>query len=301
MPQQYAPLSLDGNRSLFTNLALLIFLAILGISLGQSIATLLCPFATNSVETAMDTALRQPLLVLQATTATGAFILPPLVYLRFFTSQTIRGWFQLRQPYLPTLLLTLGLVLSFMAANAWFVQWNAMLKLPAWLKAFEVWAQERESVAQSAIDLLTTFHSLPALGVAILVMAVIPAIGEELLFRGLVQHLFLGATKNIHFSIAMSALLFSAVHVQFYGFVPRFLLGTLFGYIYWWTKDLLFPMVAHFINNAFILLVLFLHQRGIIAQDITTMQAPPVPVVLLFGGITLALAICLRQRGKCAR
>jgi membrane protease YdiL (CAAX protease family) len=80
-------------------------------------------------------------------------------------------------------------------------------------------------------------------------MAVIPALGEEFLFRGLIQKLFKDLSGNVHAGIILSAILFSAMHMQFYGFIPRFALGVMLGYMMYWSGSLWLPIIAHFINN----------------------------------------------------
>ena len=82
-------------------------------------------------------------------------------------------------------------------------------------------------------------------------IALIPAIGEELLFRGVLQQLFTKWTGEAHLAIFISAFLFSAIHLQFFGFLPRFVLGLVLGYMFYWSKNLWLPILAHFTNNAF--------------------------------------------------
>lgn len=300
MPQRHIILPLAADRSPWISLALVFFLVVLGAFLGQSVASLLYSSGTHGVEETINAALspKQPLLILQATTASGAFIVAPLLYLHIFERQDIRAFFQWRQHYAAPMLTTLGLVLAFMVVDTWVIQWNMAIKLPVWLKTFEIWAQEKEAALQRITVLLTTFRSLPELGVGILVIGVVPAIGEELLFRGLVQNLCHKLTNNIHLAIGISAFAFSAIHLQFYGFVPRFLLGVLFGYIYWWTRDLLFPMVAHLFNNTLILLMLFLHQQGFVTHNISTQKAISAPGLIFFSAAVTILACLLRQQSK---
>jgi membrane protease YdiL (CAAX protease family) len=244
---------------------------------------------------------KSTLLALQAVTASSAFIVAPWCYLRFFAKKKLRTLFQWCQPYALPTLTTLSLVFAFMMVNAWFVQWNMTVKLPNWLHQFEVWAKEKEAHLQALTSLLTTFHSMTELGIGILVIGVIPAIGEELLFRGVVQPLCYQRTHNIHLAIGVSAFIFSAIHMQFYGFVPRLLLGGLFGYLYWWTKDLFFPIVAHFFNNATALIARFLDQHDIMGHDTTTAQTPSTLGYIFFSVVTVTLAYALQKQGNRAR
>ncbi len=283
------------SRSPWHSLVLLLGLLLLGASLGQLVGTKLVSMLTEYLALGGKSLhLRKSLLILQATTACGALILAPLLYLRLFTHYSLGMLFQWQKSYTTALLVTLGLSWAFMVVNTWFVQWNMTIQLPHWLRAFEEWAQEKEAALKKLTTLFTTFHSTADLGIGIMVMGIIPAIGEELLFRGLIQQLCYKITNNIHLAIGVSAFAFSAIHLQFYGFIPRFLLGILFGYIYWWTKDLTFPMVAHFFNNAFTLLMLFLFQQGLITQEITTPVVPSKAVLGLFFMLTILFAYFLK-------
>lgn len=241
---------------------------------------------------------RKFLLVTQAAIASSAFIGAPLWYWRFIEQKQVSCLFQWKQRYPYPMLLTVGLVGSFMMVNTLCIQWNMALKLPALLAGFEQWAQHKEAELKRLTALLTTFHSTTDFLGGLLVMGLLPALGEELLFRGLLQSLLRAITKNMHLAIYLSAFIFGAIHLQFYGFVPRVLLGMLFGYVYAWTKDLAFPIVAHFFNNAFTLLMLFLHQQGLVEQDVSATQALPVPVIALCTGISIALAGTLRRHSK---
>src|SRR5690606_9164914 len=99
---------------------------------------------------------------------------------------------------------------------------------------------------------------------AFVVVVVLPAIGEEIVFRGMIQNDFYRATRNAHLSIWITAILFSAIHLQFYGFFPRMFLGALFGYLYFWSGNLWMPVLAHFVNNGFTLISLYLYDKVVI-------------------------------------
>ena len=299
MPQKPFIIPLVPHIPVWLSLVLVFVLMVLGAFWGQQAGVRLAFSGVEDI-TIRDTAwhLRRPLLILQTVTASSAFIVAPLLYVYFFAYHGIGGFFQWRQGYAAPILLTLGLCLAFMVVDSWFIQWNMAVKLPPWLRAFEVWAQAKEAALKRLTTLLTTFHALTDLGVGIVVLGVIPAIGEELLFRGLVLPLCYKLTNNIHGAIVISAFVFSAIHLQFYGFVPRFLLGMLFGYLYWWTSDLAFPIAAHLFNNVFTLLMLFLYQQGIIMQDVTTPAVPSKAVLGFFAMLVVLLAYYLRQLSK---
>jgi membrane protease YdiL (CAAX protease family) len=120
-----------------------------------------------------------------------------------------------------------------------------------------------------------------------IIIAVLPAIGEEFTFRGWLQPAFEKATGNPHIAIWVSAFLFSAFHFQFFGFVPRLLLGAMFGYMMYWSGNLWVPIVAHFVNNGFSVVMMYLHQLKLVDFDAESSEALPliyvIPFAILFG------------------
>ncbi|MEM7382956.1 MAG: CPBP family intramembrane glutamic endopeptidase [Bacteroidota bacterium] len=264
----------------------------IGIHIGYGAAAWLLGSQTGLAQQPPDftQAYRESLLATQAIIASSALIGAPLLYWHFIEQKQVSHLFQWRQDYAYPMLLAIGLAGSCMVVNDVCTQWNMALKLPAFLADFEQWAHQQEAEIQRLTALLATCYSTADFLKGLLVLALLPAVGEELLFRGMVQGLFRSITKNIHVAICLSAFIFSAVHLQFYGLVPRFLLGVLLGYLYAWTQDLAFPIAAHFFNNAFVLLV---YQQG---WD--TPSALPVFPIALCAAISIALASTLRRHSK---
>ena len=97
-------------------------------------------------------------------------------------------------------------------------------------------------------------------------IAIIPSVGEELFFRGLLQRLFSEWFRNVHIAIFVTSFLFAAIHMQFYGFLPRMMLGILLGYLFYWTGSIWIPVFAHFLNNGSAVILSFLINRGTISS-----------------------------------
>ncbi len=131
--------------------------------------------------------------------------------------------------------------------------------------------------------------------IALFVIAVLPAIGEELVFRGLIQNELKRLTQNVHVAIWVSALLFSAFHLQFFGFVPRLLLGALFGYLYYWSGNLSMAVLAHFTNNAVAVFSLYYYQQGTLEYNAESTEAFPLSVILTSGVFTSLLLLYFRN------
>jgi membrane protease YdiL (CAAX protease family) len=131
----------------------------------------------------------------------------------------------------------------------------------------EDWMKGTEDEAAKLTD---AFMKMPAFGGFIfnmVMIAVLPAIGEEFMFRGLLQRLLKEWLGNIHVAIFASAFLFSAMHMQFFGFFPRMFLGVMFGYLFYWSGSLWVPISAHFINNGSAVIFSYLGQHGILNGD----------------------------------
>jgi len=182
-----------------------------------------------------------------------------------------------------------------MAPNSVFIEWNANFNFPDFLKEFGDWARARETQAEELTKFFTTFHSIGDFLFGFFVIALLPAIGEELVFRGMLQPELFRYSGNHHVAIWVSAFIFSAFHMQFFGFVPRLFLGALFGYLYLWSGNFLIPMIAHFVNNGFLVLIMYLHQKGIITTDLDSPEAAPWPLVVSFTLVFIALLVYFKK------
>lgn len=130
-----------------------------------------------------------------------------------------------------------------------------------------------EERAEKLTKFFLSDTSLLGLFISLFVVALIPAIGEELLFRGLLQKILVQWSKNIHLGIWISAVIFSFIHFQFFGFFPRVLLGAFFGYLFVYSGNLMIPILAHFFNNALLVFIYWLYNREYIAIEIDTFGA----------------------------
>lgn len=232
---------------------------------------------------------RMNLLIFQGVFSLAGFIIAPFIfYYTMIRGNFARDFFKLPRNIYTVILITIIIVFSFMVVNTVFIEWNVNLNLPDSLSGFENWAQEQEDQRAVLTEYLTVFDSMGYLILAILVIAVIPGVGEELLFRGFLQNIFQRIVKNDHAAVWISAFLFSAIHIQFYGLVPRMLLGALFGYLYLWSGNLLVPMIAHFVNNCVSLIALYTYQQGLTEIDVESTEAFPIVYIIIFSALFVA-------------
>lgn len=130
------------------------------------------------------------------------------------------------------------------------VDWNSHFSLPDFLAPVETWMRNSEQEAERITKAFVNVTFVQDLMLNLFVIAVLPALGEEFLFRGVIQKLFTEWFRNAHAGIWISAAVFSAIHIQFFGFIPRMMLGVCFGYMLLWSGSIWLPVIAHFFNNA---------------------------------------------------
>ncbi|MFT6970925.1 MAG: membrane protease YdiL (CAAX protease family) [Roseivirga sp.] len=200
----------------------------------------------------------------------------PWFYMKQLAKKPLGSFFNESKVEPIPFLLALFSTVAFILVNGYIIEWNANINLPEFMSGFEEWAKELEQSMAETTKLFTTFNSFGAFALAFIVVAVIPGIGEELLFRGLLQNSLHRWTKNTHIAIWASAFIFSAIHLQFYGLFPRMALGALFGYLYVWSGNLWYPIIAHIANNGISLTVAYLFQLEIIEVDPDDPETMPI-------------------------
>ncbi|RIJ48578.1 CPBP family intramembrane metalloprotease [Maribellus luteus] len=213
----------------------------------------------------------QSLIVLkyfQTVQAIGLFILPPLI-LAYLYQGSISKYLYLNKSFQGSSFLMVIVLMVFMMPFINFTaELNSRLSLPSWLSDVEQWMRNSEEEAARLTEAFLNVRTIPGLAFNLFMVAFLPAIGEELLFRGVIQKIFTRMTRNHHWGIWISAILFSAMHMQFFGFIPRMVLGAVFGYLLVWSGSMWLPMLGHFLNNAIAVTAMFLVNNGTIGEGV---------------------------------
>lgn len=176
----------------------------------------------------------------------ATFFVPPLI-VAWLCSDNSKRWLQIDTA--PKWWMFVGAILVMIMALPGInllADWNSRMSLPDWLKPLEDLMRQQEEAAQALTERFLQGKGIGMLLINVGLLALLPAAAEELTFRGMLQKLI----PNKHVAIWVVAIIFSAIHFQFYGFVPRMLLGAMFGYMLVWTGSLWIPMTMHFVNNA---------------------------------------------------
>lgn len=187
-----------------------------------------------------------------------------------------------------TVLLSVLLILVAMPFTSLTYWINMQIPLPEW-------AQTIEEDATAMINALLTMDSPMELVLNLLIIALVPAIGEELLFRGIFQKVLSSTLKNEHVAIWITAFLFSMMHMQFEGFIPRFLLGAILGYLFSWSRSLWLPIIAHFFFNGVQVLLKYLAGDMLDNFEAGNADNPGWLIGLVSLGLTIMLALHIKK------
>lgn len=187
---------------------------------------------------------------LQVVSHLGLFIIPSFILAWLFWGKISEYLFLKNIPGLQTLFLSSILIFIAVPFINYILELNMQMHLPESLKGLEEWMRNSEEAAGELTEAFLSVETVNGLLFNIFMVAIIPAIGEELMFRGVLMRIFHKWTRNGHVAVWITAIIFSAIHMQFFGFFPRMFLGVLFGYLVLWTGSLWPAIIAHFVNNA---------------------------------------------------
>jgi len=196
----------------------------------------------------------------QAFASMGLFVLPPLIYARLIGQKPWHFLMLDERPSIPFLAFaSILMAVQLPWINA-LGSWNNSIEWGGMFRSVYDSMRAQEDAAAELIDQFLYMPGLVDLFQTLVIVALIPAIGEELLFRGVVQAMF-SEKRGAHFGVWITAFVFSFIHFQFFGFFPRFILGVILGYLVVWKKSLWYSIVAHFTNNALAVIGYFAYQH----------------------------------------
>ena len=210
----------------------------------------------------------QVLKFLQIISSVIIFILPVAI-LAFLVSRRRMEYLQINRIGKISILL-LGGIVMFVAAPLinYLQEINSYLQLPQWMHGIEEWMKASEAQDDALTVAFLNHQTFYDLILNLIMIALVAAVAEELFFRGVLQKILIKMTKNVHVGIWLTGAIFSAIHLQFYGFLPRMLMGVYLGYLLVWSGSLWVTIFAHFINNGTAVIFSYLEERKTITDSV---------------------------------
>lgn len=222
--------------------------------------------------------IRNIMALAQGLASLTGLVLIPAYYLKSFENRSSRRFFTNFPSWRWIFVLAL-IVVALALAISPVSEWNAAVDLPAWTGGFGEFLREFENQAAVVVKAFVSDLTPASFLLVFVVIAVIPAWGEELVFRGLIQTEFQRAFRNPHVGIWLAAAFFSAFHLQFFGFFPRLFMGVVLGYVYYWSGNLWMPVTMHFLNNGLQVTAIYLMQLNVHSFDVESTESAPLFVV----------------------
>lgn len=270
-------------------------LAMVIIQLYWEIPVLSDPTALSDLN---NPAILNPMKFLQAMYSIGLFIVPCFVFLKLAQENPFEFLKMKTVPAIVSLLVVFGIMLVVQPLVELTGKWNADFPFP---EAFGIaeWIKQTEGQGEIVTKAFLKADSIYIFLLNVFIMAFLPALGEEIFFRGMIQQYMTKAVKNIYIAIVITAVIFSAFHFQFMGFLPRMLLGIILGCIFAWSGNIWLAVFAHFLNNGAAVTLDYLNLREIINEEqLESIASDNVLVVVLSLVLLGVLLLMLHKQRK---
>lgn len=271
---------------------LLSALIILGLILGVVIGVAY-PLITGCNPTDLNS-----LRFIQICSQIFTFVLPPIVYAMLVKEKPLAS-LGLKKTTLLWIVIGIALIYVTMPFNAILGEWNAGMKLPEALKGIEELMRKMQDSATEIMEKMVNVNTIGGLVLNLFMIAGLAALGEELLFRSIIQTSLIKVCKNAHIGIFVASFIFSFMHFEFYGFIPRLVIGMILGYMYYYSRSIWIPMAMHFTNNGTIVFLYYLNNIGAINIDVESFGETNIVITLVSIIITAALFwLAIKQNKK---
>ena len=238
------------------------------LKLGTRLLLLLCIMGFGLIVASVATKLliKQSMLAMLTIQDIFAFILPAVVAMALFYLRPLHVMGLDRMPSLKALAVVVVFYLVSLPAMNWLVDFNGSMVLPSWMSGVEEAMRQAEDMAADATKQILDINTIPQLLSCLFVVGLMAGLSEEMLFRGAMQRTMQDSWLGAHTAIWVTAIVFSAFHMQFFGFLPRMLLGAWLGYLFVWTRSLWVPIIAHTLNNSTVVVMSYLAGKGVVPE-----------------------------------
>lgn len=228
------------------------------------------------------------------------FVLPAAITAVVISRRPAALLMLLKRPGMINVIVVLLILIASMPLMAVIIEWNQNIEFPPQLAGLEQWMHSAENSAAEALAMVTGNNSVGALVINVMLVGIMAAFSEELFFRGALQRILATSSLGRHAAVWVSAFVFSAAHLQFFGFFPRLLLGVFFGYLALWSGSIWLAFAGHALNNTMAVTIMWIKDRSGGACDIdaaaTTMTNGNIGILILSAAITALWVWVLWQR-----
>lgn len=280
------------GRSYFSGILILLGAVLVGMFAGSALSMLLWTVTTGQSIFALQKEMANPsykevLRWIQVISTFFVFLVPSVVMAFYMSRRPMRflgfnRFVSPRQYFITLLIMLAALPLSGALGDL-----NEMIPLTP---ALETKFKFLEDQYMQQVKVISSIKCMTDYIASLILIALLPAFFEEMLFRGGLQNLLFRQTKNVWIAVLATSIIFSAFHMSFYGFLPRMMLGVVLGLIYQWTGNLWLPTLGHFLNNAIGVTQLYWYQmQGKSLEE--AMKDDPMP--MWAGSIGLIVVVAL--------
>ena len=253
---------------------LLAALVVIGLIVGSVIGLLYAIISGNDIMSLNS------LRFMQISSQIFTFVLPPILYAMLVKERPFKSLGFSKSTIL-WLILGVAMMYTILPLNSIFTEWNANIKFPESLASFEKLMQDLQERATEVMEKFVNVDTIGGLIINLFMIAGLAALGEELLFRSVIQTSLIKICKNAHVGIFIASAIFSLFHMEFYGLLPRLVLGLLMGYMYYYSRSIWIPMAMHFANNGTIVFLYYLNNIGAINIDVESFGETNVGILML--------------------
>lgn len=249
-------------------------LVVIGLIVGSVIGLLYAIISGNDIMSLNS------LRFMQISSQIFTFVLPPILYAMLVKERPFKSLGFSKSTIL-WLILGVAMMYTILPLNSIFTEWNANIKFPESLASLEKLMQDLQERATEVMEKFVNVDTIGGLIINLFMIAGLAALGEELLFRSVIQTSLIRICKNAHIGIFIASAIFSLFHMEFYGLLPRLVLGLLMGYMYYYSRSIWIPMAMHFANNGTIVFLYYLNNIGATNIDVESFGETNVFVLIL--------------------
>ena len=270
-------------------------LLILGLIIG-SVIGVIYPLVTGQ-----DVMSLNSLRFMQISSQIFTFVLPPILY-AMLINENPKESLGIKNVSYHWFIIGFVMMYAILPLNNVFAEWNAGLKLPESMSRIEELIKEMYESSAVVLEKLVNVNTFGGFVINLIMIAGLAALGEELLFRSIIQTSLIKTCKNAHVGIIIASAIFSFIHFDFYAFIPRLVLGMLLGYMFYYSRSIWVSMFMHFVNNATAVVIYYLNNIGVTNVDVETFgqtQLLPLLISIALMATLFWLAIKRMRNEEC--